>query len=97
MLQRSRAEHDGVQNMPPRNKKAASGADRMKDVNETEEALQAVVLADSFETRFSPFTLERPRVWAFLSCVARAESLHWNKRILTSRCCSVYYPLQECH
>ncbi|KAL2375803.1 hypothetical protein RJZ90_007881 [Blastomyces dermatitidis] len=28
---------------------------------EREEALQAVVLADTFETRFEPFTLERPR------------------------------------
>ncbi|KZF21859.1 translation initiation factor eif-2b epsilon subunit [Xylona heveae TC161] len=28
---------------------------------EVEETLQAVVLADSFETRFTPFTLERPR------------------------------------
>ena len=28
---------------------------------EREEPLQAVVLADSFETRFNPFTLERPR------------------------------------
>lgn len=29
---------------------------------EVEETLQAVVLADTFETRFEPFTLERPRV-----------------------------------
>jgi len=62
VLQKLRESHKEVGIMPPKNKKAASGADRMKDVNETEEALQAVVLADSFETRFSPFTLERPRV-----------------------------------
>jgi len=72
VLQESRGRHKEVGNMPPKNKKAASGADRMKDVNETEEALQAVVLADSFETRFSPFTLERPRVWSSLSCVVLA-------------------------
>ncbi|OJD11374.1 hypothetical protein AJ78_07844 [Emergomyces pasteurianus Ep9510] len=29
--------------------------------DEREEALQAVVLADTFETRFEPFTLEKPR------------------------------------
>lgn len=29
---------------------------------EVEETLQAVVLADTFETRFEPFTLDRPRV-----------------------------------
>jgi len=83
--------------MPPKNKKAASGADRMKDVNETEEALQAVVLADSFETRFSPFTLERPRVCAALSCVARARSWLWKQRMLTQGVCSAYYHSQECH
>lgn len=39
-------------------KKAAKpGADE-----KGEDALQAVVLADSFQDRFKPFTLERPRV-----------------------------------
>jgi len=80
--------------MPPKNKKAASGADRMKDVNETEEALQAVVLADSFETRFSPFTLERPRVCAAPSCVRAPQR---KKRMLIQGLCSVYYHSQECH
>ena len=50
--------------MPPKGKKA-SAAERTKDVQDTEEPLQAVVLADSFETRFSPFTLEKPRVRTF--------------------------------
>ncbi|KAG9831650.1 nucleotide-diphospho-sugar transferase, partial [Aureobasidium melanogenum] len=42
-------------------KKKAAQADRGRVEEEVEEPLQAVILADSFETRFSPFTLERPR------------------------------------
>ncbi|WPH00088.1 E3 ubiquitin-protein ligase dbl4 [Acrodontium crateriforme] len=48
--------------MAPKSKKGGNahkgknGAD-----DEREEPLQAVILADSFETRFNPFTLERPR------------------------------------
>jgi len=68
--------------MPPKGKKGAA-ADKAKDLQETEDPLQAVVrlhttfhhitpvqadfpkvLADSFETRFQPFTLQRPRVRA---------------------------------
>lgn len=30
--------------------------------DEVEETLQAVVFADTFETRFEPLTLEKPRV-----------------------------------
>lgn len=44
--------------MPP---KASKGSDKNKDVAETEDVLQAVVLSDSFETHFNPFTLQRPR------------------------------------
>lgn len=40
-------------------KKAAVGGKKAED--DREETLQAVVLADSFETRFNPFTLETPR------------------------------------
>lgn len=47
--------------MPPKSKRNAGG-DKSKDVQETEEPLQAIVLTDSFETRFCPFTLEKPRV-----------------------------------
>ena len=32
------------------------------DTIQTEELLQAVVLADSFDTKFMPITLEMPRV-----------------------------------
>ncbi|THY45115.1 translation initiation factor-like protein eif-2b epsilon subunit [Aureobasidium pullulans] len=42
-------------------KKKAAQADKGRIEDEVEEPLQAVILADSFETRFSPFTLERPR------------------------------------
>ena len=49
--------------MAPNSKKAAN-AQKSKGAaeEEREESLQAVVFADSFETRFAPFTLERPRV-----------------------------------
>lgn len=40
-------------------------AGNKKNEDEREETLQAVVLADSFETRFKPFTLETPRVSPF--------------------------------
>ena len=51
--------------MPPKSRKDANagkkaggsgGADDEREVK-----LQAVVFADSYETRFSPFTLEEPR------------------------------------
>lgn len=45
--------------MPPKSQKGGSG--QSKDVTDREDPLQAVVLADSFETRFYPFTLEKPR------------------------------------
>jgi translation initiation factor eIF-2B subunit epsilon len=39
----------------------ASGAKAKSQDGEKEEVLQAVVVADTFETKFAPFTLERPR------------------------------------
>lgn len=47
--------------MAPKAKKGANASNRKPGEEEREEPLQAVVLADSFETRFMPFTLERPR------------------------------------
>ncbi|GAM85752.1 hypothetical protein ANO11243_037600 [Dothideomycetidae sp. 11243] len=45
--------------MPPKSKR---GADKGRaEADEVEEPLQAVVFADSFETRFHPLTLEKPR------------------------------------
>ena len=49
-------------NMAPKSKKSANAQKSKSSEEEREEPLQAVVFADSFETRFAPFTLERPRV-----------------------------------
>ncbi|KAF2722348.1 putative translation initiation factor eif-2b epsilon subunit [Polychaeton citri CBS 116435] len=47
--------------MAPKAKKGGQG-DRSKGAEEKrEEPLQALILADSFETKFDPFTIERPR------------------------------------
>lgn len=46
--------------MPPKGKKGAA-KDNKGGEEKREEPLQAVVFADSFETRFNPFTLEWPR------------------------------------
>lgn len=46
--------------MPPK-KKGANTSKPKPGEEDREEPLQAVVLADSFETRFNPFTIERPR------------------------------------
>ena len=43
--------------MPP---KSSSGKE--KDLHEEEEVLQAVILADSFNKRFKPLTVGKPRV-----------------------------------
>jgi hypothetical protein len=43
--------------MPPKAKKS----DSQKE-DEQREALQAVLLTDSYENRFAPYTLEKPRV-----------------------------------
>lgn len=48
--------------MAPKSKKGANAQKSKGGEEEREEPLQAVVFADSFETRFAPFTLERPRV-----------------------------------
>ncbi|XP_014553451.1 hypothetical protein COCVIDRAFT_107518 [Bipolaris victoriae FI3] len=45
--------------MPPKGKKAHDKGKSGEE--ERDEPLQAVILADPFETRFSPFTLEHPR------------------------------------
>lgn len=44
--------------------KGGGGGNKQKGnaTEEVEETLQAVVFADTFETRFEPFTLEKPRV-----------------------------------
>nr|POF14924.1 translation initiation factor eif-2b subunit epsilon [Quercus suber] len=47
--------------MPPKTKRGAAAQKSKAGEEEREEPLQAVILADSFETRFNPFTIERPR------------------------------------
>lgn len=46
--------------MPPKAQKANQGRGRAGE-DKQEEVFRAIVLADSFETKFTPFTLERPR------------------------------------
>ena len=48
--------------MAPKGKKGGTADKGGNKEDEREEPLQAVILADPFETRFRPFTLERPRV-----------------------------------
>lgn len=47
--------------MAPKGKKGANAAKPKQGEEEPEEPLQAVILADCYETRFNPFTLEKPR------------------------------------
>ena len=42
--------------MPPKN------TGKEKDLADEDEVLQAVILADSFNKRFKPLTVDRPRV-----------------------------------
>ena len=46
--------------MPPKSQRGAGGKIKSGE-EEKEQVLQAVVLADTFESKFHPFTLERPR------------------------------------
>lgn len=46
--------------MPPKNQKQATAKGKSGD-DKQEEVFRAIVLADSFETKFAPFTLDRPR------------------------------------
>ena len=49
-----------VSQMPPKSQKPAAGKAKASD-DKQDEIFRAIVLADSFETKFTPFTLERPR------------------------------------
>lgn len=50
--------------MAPKSKKGATAQKSKGAEEEREEPFQAVIFADSFETKFAPFSLERPRVSA---------------------------------
>lgn len=45
-------------------KQKGGGSKPKNTAEEVEDTLQAVVLADTFETRFEPFTRDKPRVCA---------------------------------
>lgn len=47
--------------MPPKGKKGGSAKENKGGEEKREEPLQAVVFADSYETRFNPFTIQQPR------------------------------------
>ncbi|KAF2272152.1 translation initiation factor eIF-2B subunit epsilon [Westerdykella ornata] len=47
--------------MPPKGKRPQAADKGKRGEEERESPLQAVILADPFETRFRPFTLEKPR------------------------------------
>ncbi|KAF2101616.1 hypothetical protein NA57DRAFT_64354 [Rhizodiscina lignyota] len=51
----------GYTAMPPKGKKGAEKGKAGGGEEEREDPLQAVILTDSFETRFRPFTIEKPR------------------------------------
>lgn len=60
--------------MPPKGKANAA----QKDIQETEEKFQAVVLLDSYEQKFSPFSDETPRCLLPLANVPLLEyTLNW--------------------
>lgn len=52
--------------MPPRPGAAGKKAGKPGSDEKREDVLQAVVIADSFQTRFGPFSLEKPRVGQIL-------------------------------
>jgi hypothetical protein len=67
--------------MAPKGKKSAGGAPVEE---EGHHMLQAVVLTDSYETRFAPFTLERPRVRVGFAEECDAQITDWFGELLVS-------------
>ena len=78
--------------------KSSSGKE--KDIAEEDEVLQAVILADSFNKRFKPLTVGKPRVrplnlvrrcyltrpaWSFSACCLYAMLLYWTGLLKVSR------------
>lgn len=54
--------------------KQKGGAKPKNTAEEVEETLQAVVLADTFETRFEPFTRDKPRVCTQKQCLTQDKA-----------------------
>lgn len=53
----------------------SSGTSKEKLIDEDEEVLQAVILADSFNKRFRPLTTRKPRVRRILVCTLPSARL----------------------
>ena len=74
--------------MAPKSKKTSGTQKPKGGEEEREEPLQAVVFADSYETRFAPFSLERPRVsytrYTFNAKVLMSNSVSCHWQILRS-------------
>ncbi|KIW27962.1 uncharacterized protein PV07_07655 [Cladophialophora immunda] len=79
--------------MPPKTPKSAGGRGRSGDDNK-EEPLQAVVVADTFEDRFAPFTLERPRC---LLTLANTPLIEYTLEYLASAGVQVVYVYAGAH
>lgn len=79
--------------MPPKNQKSTGGRGRSGD-DSKEDPLQAVVIADTFETRFAPFTLERPRC---LFTLANTPLIEFTLEYLASAGVQVVYVYAGAH
>lgn len=79
--------------MAPRNQKPAGGRGRAGDDGK-EDPLQAVLIADSFETRFNPFTLERPRC---LLSLANTPLIEYSLEYLASAGVQIVYIYAGAH
>ncbi|EXJ94713.1 hypothetical protein A1O1_03110 [Capronia coronata CBS 617.96] len=79
--------------MPPKTSKPAGGKGRSGD-DSKEEPLTAVIVADTFETRFAPFTLERPRC---LLSLANTPLIDYTLEYLASAGVQVVYLYPGAH
>jgi translation initiation factor eIF-2B subunit epsilon len=79
--------------MAPKNQKSAAGKGRSGD-DSKEDPLQAVIVADTFETRFAPFTVEKPRC---LLTVANTPLIEYTLEYLASAGVQVVYIYAGAH
>ncbi|KIX00744.1 uncharacterized protein Z518_09809 [Rhinocladiella mackenziei CBS 650.93] len=79
--------------MPPKAQKAAGAKGRSGD-DSKEDPLQAVIIADTFETRFIPFTVERPRC---LLTLANTPLIEYSLEYLASAGVQIVYIYAGAH
>ncbi|KAL6246015.1 translation initiation factor eIF-2B epsilon subunit, GEF [Rhinocladiella similis] len=79
--------------MAPKPQRSVGGKGRSGD-DSKEEPLQAVLIADTFETRFAPFTLERPRC---LLTLANTPLIEYSLEYLASAGVQVVYIYAGAH